>query len=55
MMRKIYCIICGKYRKFKKAKICNIFEKRTLLLSIIYGKCENEMKKYLEKKNKFRY
>ena len=45
MMRKIYCVICGKYRKFKKAKMCNIFEKETLLLSIIYGKCENEMKK----------
>ena len=45
MMRKIYCAICGKYRKFKKVKICNIFEKETLFLCIIYGKCENEMKK----------
>ena len=35
------CVICGKYRKFRKSKISNIFEK-TLLLSIICSKCKNE-------------
>ena len=40
-MKKIYCVICGKYRKFEKPKISYIFEK-TLVLSIICSKCENE-------------
>ena len=33
-MKKIYCIICGKYRKFEKPKISYLIEK-TLVLSII--------------------
>ena len=40
-MKKIYCVICGKYRKIKNLKISCIFEK-TLVLSIISSKCENE-------------
>ena len=40
-MKKIYCVICGKYRKFEKPKTSYIFEK-TLVLSIICSKCENE-------------
>ena len=40
-MKKLYCIICGKYRKFKNPKISSIFEK-TLVLSIICSKCKNE-------------
>ena len=34
-MKQIYCVICGKYRKFRKPKISYIFEK-TLVLSIIF-------------------
>ena len=37
----IYCIICGKYRKFEKPKISYLLEK-TLILSIICSKCKNE-------------
>ena len=37
-MRKLYCIICGKYRKFEKPRISYLLEK-TLVLSIIYSKC----------------
>ena len=33
-MKKICCIICGKYRKFKNPKISSIFNK-SLVLSII--------------------
>ena len=40
-MRRIYCIICGKYRKFKNPIISYIFEK-TLAFSIICSKCNNE-------------
>ena len=39
-MKKIYCVIWGKYRKCKKFKISYIFQK-TLVFSIIYNKCGN--------------
>ena len=53
-MKKVYCIICGKYRKFEKPKISYLL-KKTLVPSIICSKCKNENKKYLEKKNQLRY
>ena len=37
-MKKLYCIICGKYRKFEKPKISY----QTLVLSIICSECKNE-------------
>ena len=40
-MKKLYCIICGKYRKFEKPEISCILEK-TLVLPIICSKCKNE-------------
>ena len=40
-MKKLYCIICGKYRKFENPKISYILEK-TLALSVICSKWENE-------------
>ena len=40
-MKKLYCVICGKYRKFEKPEISYILEK-TLVLSI---KCKNEDEK----------
>ena len=43
-MKKLYCVICGKYRKFEKSKISYILEK-TLVLSVICSKCKNEDKK----------
>ena len=43
-MKKIYCVILGKYREFKNAKISYMFEK-TLVLSIICSKCEDEDEK----------
>ena len=43
-MEKLYCVICGKYRKFEKPKISYIFEK-TLILSFICSKCKNEDEK----------
>ena len=47
-MKKLYCVICGKYRKFKKHKISYIFEK-ALLLCIICSKCENEVERIFKK------
>ena len=40
-MKKLYCIICCRYRKFEKPKISYLLEK-TLVLSIICSKCKNE-------------
>ena len=43
-MEKLYCVVCGKYRKFEKPKI-SYFLRKTLVLSIISSKCNNEDKK----------
>ena len=43
-MKKLYCVICGQYRKFNNPKTSYIFEK-TLVLSIICSKCKNEDEK----------
>ena len=43
-MKNLYCIICSKYRKIEEPKISYILEK-TLVLSIICSKCNNEDEK----------
>ena len=43
-MKKLYCVICGKYRKFEKPKISYLLEK-TLVISIICCKCKNKDEK----------
>ena len=53
-MKKLYCVICGKYRKFEKPKISYLLEK-TLVLSIICSKCKNEDENYLKKKIQIKY
>ena len=40
-MKRIYCVICGKYRKFKNPEISYIFQK-LLAPFLICSKCENE-------------
>ena len=40
-MKKLYYVICGKYRKLEKPKISYLLEK-TLVLSIICSKSKNE-------------
>ena len=40
-MKKLCCVICGKYRTFEKPKILYILEK-TLVIFIICSKCKNE-------------
>ena len=44
MVKKLYCVICGKYRKFEKPKTSYILEK-ILVLSIICSKWKNENEK----------
>ena len=45
-MKKLYCIICGKYRKFKNPK--TYVSEKTLVLFITCSKCEMKRKKYLD-------
>ena len=40
-MKKLYFVICGKYRKLEKPRASYLLEK-TLDLSIIWSKCKNE-------------
>ena len=51
-MEEIYFIICGKYRKFEDPLMSYIFEK-TLVLSIIYGKCGSEDEKLFQEQETF--
>ena len=51
-MKKLYCVICGKYRKFKNPKISYIFEK-ILVPSIICSKCTNEDEKIFKEEESF--
>ena len=46
-MKKFYCVICCKYRKFEKRKTSYLLEK-ALVLSIICSKCKNENKKLVK-------
>ena len=48
-MKKIYCVICGKYKKFLKPKKSYLLEK-TLVFSIISNNCKNEDEKVFKKK-----
>ena len=49
-MKKLYCVICGKYRKFENPKISYILEK-TLVLSIISSKCKNKDRKIFKEES----
>ena len=40
-MKKLYCVICRKYRKFEKPKISYLLEK-TLVLFFICSNCKDE-------------
>ena len=43
-IKKLYCVICCKYRKFEKPKISHLLEK-ILIFSVICCKCKNEDEK----------
>ena len=42
-MKNLYCVICGKCRKFEKPKISYLLEKK--IVAIICSKCKNEEEK----------
>ena len=49
-MRKLYCIICCKYKKFEKLKISYLLQKTLFAVS-----ARMKMKNYLKKKNQLRH
>ena len=49
-MKKLYCVICGQYRKFEKPKISYFLEK-TLVLSIFCSKYKNEDEKLFKEES----
>ena len=53
-MKKLYCVICSKYRKFENPKISYILEK-TLVLSITCSKSKNEDEKIFKEENLLQY
>ena len=46
----MYFVIRGKYKKFEKSRISYLLEK-TLVLYIIYSKCNNEYEQIFKNKN----
>ena len=46
-MKKLYCVNCGKYRKFEKLQMSYLLEK-ILVLSIICSKCKNDYEKFFK-------
>ena len=53
-MKKIFCVICGKYRKFKKPKISYILEKALKKCNDFIDMNEEEERVSLEFRNFFR-
>ena len=49
-MKDIYCVTCGKHRKFGKPKVSYLLEK-ALVLSIICSKCKNEDEKMFKEED----
>ena len=45
-MKKLYCVICSKYRKFEKPKISYFLEKT--VLCIICSKCKNDDENFFQ-------
>ena len=52
-MEKIYCAVCGKYRKILKRQSIVHFGKKFFLLFEVGAKLK--IKKYLNKENQLRY
>ena len=49
-MKKFFCLVCGKYIKFKNHKRSYFFEK-ILVLSVICSKCKNEDEEIFKEEN----
>ena len=54
-MKKLYCIICVKFRKLEKPKISYHLEKTLVVFFLLEVRTKMKMKKYLKEKNQWRY
>ena len=54
-MKKLGCVICGKYSKFEKPKISYLLEKTLVLVILFAVSVKMKMRKYLKKKNQLKY
>ena len=52
-IKKLYCVICGKYRKFEKPRISHLLQETLVLLFVVSAKMKK--KNYLKRKNQLRY
>ena len=52
-MKKLYCLICGKYRKFVKPKFSYLLGNTSFFLLFAVS-VKMKMKKYLKKKNQLK-
>ena len=50
--KKIYCVVCGKYKGFKNLKIWYLLEKKILSIKVIVAV---RIERYLKKSNKLRH
>ena len=48
-MKKLYCVVCSKYRKFEKLKIYLL--EKILVLPITYSKCKNKDEKLFKEES----
>ena len=53
-MEKIYCVIFGRYRKFKNPKISYVFEKKHKFFLLFVLSVAIKMTKFLKRKNLLR-
>ena len=53
-MKKTYCVVCSKYKKFENPEISYTLEKQQFFLLFAAG-VALEMKRYLKKKNHLKY
>ena len=53
-MKKIYFVVCGKYKKFKNPKMSCVLQK-ALFLSIIYSKCGSKDEKVFKEVEPIEY
>ena len=54
-MEKLFCVTCGKYKKFGKPKVSYIFKKKQLFLLLFAVSTRMKMKNYLKNKNQLKY
>ena len=54
-MRKNYCIVCDKYRKFKNPKISCFLKKKKKTFLLFVVSVAIKIKRHLKKKNQLRF